>query len=422
MQCFNWHCPKWTFVKFIFVACAALVYFIAPSQVSEFKSSSWTKVADFGGGKRDDGCAFSINGFGYYGLGIDDNYQLRSDWWRYNPASDEWKEIESIPGDPRQYATIIQTDSNIFLVGGIGEGVYFNEVFKFLPKSEQWIRIADAPFAARAAAFSFAIGNKAYFGTGRNDSLRFNDFWSFDTRTERWLQLEDLPFGPRDEMTAFDALNHGYLLAGRDSATNFSDVWKFDPVGEVWTQMPNFDHEMRTYSATVGVGTGVILCGGMTATNDLNNPQSLSNTALYFDANSKTWIKLKDFPVRLRGLDGFRINNSVYFCNGLTHGFSRLNTVYRLDFTIDPALPICLIYPIPARDNLIVYLLQNLDQPAEEYTLQIYDVFGRTWMHRKFQMRESSIEFPLDELANGNYWVRLANDQFDITRHIVITK
>jgi len=98
-------------------------------------NDSWTKKSDYPGNSTVDCVFFSLNNYGYAGMG----YQREQDLWRYNFETDTWSEVESFWGN------------------------------------------------GRIAPVSLAINNEGYMGLGyttnAQGSVDFNDFWKFEDAT-----------------------------------------------------------------------------------------------------------------------------------------------------------------------------------------------------------------------------------------------
>lgn len=382
---------------------------------AQFNFSGWD-VGTFDGGRRDDGSAFSLQGTGYFGCGIDQYYQLRNDWWMLDTVEGTWVRTSDLPGRPRQYATVLTTSDHAYLIAGITDSAgYSNEVFRFDPLGQQWAQLPDAPFSPRAAGAGFRIGEYIFFGTGRNDSTQFNDFWRYDPYYQRWEMLDSLPFAGRDEMVGFSALGYGYLLLGRDSLHMHHDVWRYDPQTGEWIEQAAFPGAARSYATAVSEPGGAVVAGGTTESD------SLLSEAYHFSATTGKWTRLDDLPVsRVRGMEGFRLANRIYLCGGLSVAFTRIDQVQQLSFSFEEIQPIVKVWPVPARDQLRAYI--EVDHYFSGATLEVFNIRGEQLFETLFSSDQLFFEIPLLEFQDGIYYMKMIVGEESYLRTFVVMK
>jgi hypothetical protein len=145
--------------------------------------NTWTRKSDFQGLKRQDAASFSINGKGYLGSGLSGLNNPTRDFWKYDPVTDVWSAIQSLP---EENATLV--GFNIGAKGYLGGGTgsfpysYTNHFLEYNPDTDTWTQAKPLNNAIpRYAGIGFSIGNVGYFGTGFNEGNFFSDFWAFDS-------------------------------------------------------------------------------------------------------------------------------------------------------------------------------------------------------------------------------------------------
>lgn len=398
MQSHRLFCVGWTLMSKNLL----FLFLCLPSwSLAQLEHQGWSETQTFPGGARDDGSAFSIQGKGYFGCGIDQYYQLRNDWWVYDATAKSWTQTADLPGRPRQYATVLATGDFAYLIAGITDSSgYSSEVFRFDPVNESWTQLPDAPFSARAAGAGFRIGDDLYFGTGRNDTTQFSDFWRYDTYYEQWKQLDSLPFIGRDEISGFSADGYGYLMLGRDSLAAHNDLWRFDPSRNEWSLQNDYPGEARSYAAVVEEPGGAVVAGGMSADG------ALLSESYYYEAKTGQWQKLDDLPVQpVRGMEGFRLSNEVYFCGGLALNFTRLDRVQVLSLSEEELDVRIQVWPVPAREHLRAHLEWEIQIGTG--TLDVFDIQGRQLFHMELEPDRFDFDIPVIALQNGIYYMRL---------------
>ncbi|HLA57353.1 MAG TPA: kelch repeat-containing protein [Puia sp.] len=204
--------------------------------------NTWTKRAYFPGSLKQGMTAFSINNFGYVGLG-GDGIGRSNKIWQYDPVADSWAPKSDFPGTG-------STNSASFVVGSyayVGTGMNgFNtitgstEFYRYDPSTDTWTKKADFPGVGRNSAAGFAIGDYGYLGTGYNLSgFYLSDFWQYNPSTDIWAQKNDFGGGVRGEASGFAGDNQGYLGFGSGAAHQagamagynsiYIDLWEYQP-------------------------------------------------------------------------------------------------------------------------------------------------------------------------------------------------
>lgn len=268
-----------------------LVCLILPVMV---QGQVWQNRAPFPGGARDDGSAAFLHPFAYYGLGMDAGFQVRRDWYSFDPVNNQWNADQPFPGRARQYATTLVWKGKIWLLGGItGSGEPLNEVWTF--DGMQWDSLTPFPPPGRAGALALASGNQLLIMGGLGPDSVLSSVITFAHDVNQWQNQGYFPGGPRSlgaafalDTTAwlglgsdavgqakndwwkvtlhplsftpaapapFSPLQHpaqaqtpwaGYILGGLDGDGHYSKAcWRFDPYSAAWSAQPNLWAEGR---------------------------------------------------------------------------------------------------------------------------------------------------------------------------------
>jgi N-acetylneuraminic acid mutarotase len=78
-------------------------------------TNTWTQMADHPGPGRTNGSAFALNGLGYAGYGADGTTRY-GDFYSYDPVTDDWTAVVSIPGAPSYYDAAVSTENAAYCV------------------------------------------------------------------------------------------------------------------------------------------------------------------------------------------------------------------------------------------------------------------------------------------------------------------
>jgi N-acetylneuraminic acid mutarotase len=73
-------------------------------------TNTWTQKADHPGPGRTNATAFALNGLGYAGYGAD-GIDRFGDFYAYDPDTDDWTAVASIPGAPAYYDASVATEN-----------------------------------------------------------------------------------------------------------------------------------------------------------------------------------------------------------------------------------------------------------------------------------------------------------------------
>ncbi|MDB5119028.1 MAG: type sorting protein [Sphingobacteriales bacterium] len=152
------------------------------------ETNKWSRIADFGGGKRSFGVGFSIGNDGFVGFGSSNAPQINphKDLWEYSEALNTWIRKADLPGTPREFLVAFGLNQKGYIgTGGTGEysgpPSHLSDFWEYDPSTNIWTRKADFPGGNRQHSSGFAVNGKAYLGLGMPDAFAplKNDFWEY---------------------------------------------------------------------------------------------------------------------------------------------------------------------------------------------------------------------------------------------------
>ena len=292
--------------------------------------ADWNQLSDMSPGGVDGRVAFEINGKGYVGTGYDGaNFNLRKDFWEYDPSGDIWTQKADFAGSERLYASGFAISGRGYL--GTGTGTAGSDFYTYDPIANQWNAIADFGGGPRAGAVGFSIGDKGYIGLGSQSGMHFNDLWEYDPLTDSWTQKTDLPGAARFSSFSFVIAGKAYVGCGRgEQDTSFNDVYAYDPEdlsagsGGSWTRVADFEGGDRDFAGTFVISEmGYVAAGFSTTT-------SSDRTDLWkYNPVSNQWLQKEDFTGDARITpDAFGLNGKGY----LGGGFNASTYTFYSDF------------------------------------------------------------------------------------------
>lgn len=119
--------------------------------------------------------SFTLNNKGYVGTGNGPVPQSAyNDMWQYNATTDTWTKKADFPGGKRSYATAVATLS--FAYAGTGEfrelgspdAYYAKDFWRYDPANDSWLKRADFEGYKRRSAIAFYSNGYPYLGLGYN--------------------------------------------------------------------------------------------------------------------------------------------------------------------------------------------------------------------------------------------------------------
>src|SRR5580693_4115375 len=156
------------------------------TNTSAFSQGTWLQMASMPDTGRGYDIGFSIDSFGYAGLGYNlDSTKGYHDLWQYNPRTNSWTQKANFPGKARVLPATFVIGHKAFVVTGTNDpwnDTCYNECWEYDASADLWTRKTNFHGVSRAASVGFAIGGKGYIGTGMDSNYNVhNDFWRYDT-------------------------------------------------------------------------------------------------------------------------------------------------------------------------------------------------------------------------------------------------
>ena len=248
-------------------------------------------IGNFPGTPRREAVAFSINGKGYIGTGVDEDGDRLNDFWEYDPSkdvADRWTEVTSqFPGTVRQSAVAFAFDTDadgindVAYVGtgyGYLDGEDYNSLKDFYKfENGAWDNSYISSYSGNKTyqATTFIIGTKAYLVSGISN---LDNVWEFDGLTATWTQKDDIDDDhhaenvQRSKAVAFVIDGRGYITTGSGSDTR--EIWEYDPEDDDWVEQNDLETEVPSRIDGIGFnidGKGFIATGtyGSTGLSDM---------------------------------------------------------------------------------------------------------------------------------------------------------
>ncbi len=231
---------------------------------------------------RNAATGFAVGEKGYIVGGYDkDANDYLADCWEYDPATGNWKQMDSFGGGARMYALAFGIGDYGYVGTGYNDN-YLKDFYKFDPSANagsQWTIINGFGGQKRQGGMAFVIDDVAYICGGENNNADVYDFWSFDpSQSNPWKQLRDIKNSSDDDYDddytsivrcygcAFVIDGKGYIALGQTSGQSLrSNYWIYDPATDLWDgeDLTSFEGSSRVKAVCFSTGErGIIATGG----------------------------------------------------------------------------------------------------------------------------------------------------------------
>jgi len=198
------------------------------------ETEEWTQLSDCPCAARYHPAFIQLDDKIYVGMG--NNSANLKDWWAYDIPTDTWTQKDDLPGPSRHHPFYFGVDNIAYVGFGHGNSVggnlsIYNDFYKFDPATEEWTRLNDFPGEARVAGTQFDYNGKGYILSGDGDDHSFmeeGEFWEYEPQTDEWIQLTSHPGSSRWAPGNFVIDNHVYFMCGLSDIQLESDMMRFE--------------------------------------------------------------------------------------------------------------------------------------------------------------------------------------------------
>jgi N-acetylneuraminic acid mutarotase len=241
-------------------------------------ASAWTAGADESFARWEAG-TFSYNGLMYvFGGFIDRSLDATAECDVYNPATNTWSYVTTIPSGPLTHSAVTLVGDTVYLAGGnIGAfgntkaGVATSAVLTYDLTTGIWGSVASLPTAVTSGGMVCINNQLIYFG-GINaaSTADLDNTWSLDLTNPNatWVAQANMP----------DARNHigyceidgiAYAVGGEhlynQVGGNDASVDAYNPLTNTWTAVASLPMPWSgIHGTTIVVNNKIVIVGGQT--------------------------------------------------------------------------------------------------------------------------------------------------------------
>ena len=231
----------------------------------------------------------------------------------YDPATDVWTKKAPMPR-PLHHVGIATVGQDLYVLGGFTSSLLniwkpSAQGFRYNPTTNVWAEIPSMP-TPRGALAAIEYGGKLYAIGGFDGSANSPAVEVFDPSSNSWSQRTPLPT-PRDHHTAAVSRSRIFVIGGRlnrDPSENLSIVEAYDPIINLWTKVTPMP------TARSGIASGVI--NGLIYVVGGESPRGTFRETEVYNPDTDRWAGLAPMPTKRHGLGGAVLNGRLYTLSG----------------------------------------------------------------------------------------------------------
>lgn len=196
------------------------------------EENSWVEIASYGGAPRNEGSSFVIGGKAYVGLGYSasSSSQMFSDFWSYDPQTDDWTRIADFPYTASEAVAVSANGKGYIITSNNPTGNFW----EYDPTLNSWRALEDLPLNDyyESPAAGFVINDKLFVYT--RESHARNNFWEYEFGTNQWVK--------KTSPNVYDSY-HGFSINGLGYITSPWVVNRYNPTTDSWQTLNYGDYK-----------------------------------------------------------------------------------------------------------------------------------------------------------------------------------
>ncbi|TRX48286.1 hypothetical protein FNH22_29370 [Fulvivirga sp. M361] len=192
-----------------------------------------------------------------------------TDFWEYDPVTNNWTQKKDYPNSSLLFPVILTLGSDVYLCTGF-QNFISREVWRYSITNDDWMQMNDFGGVKRGAAVGFVIDDVGYAGQGYDfdTNTRLNDFWSYNQSSDSWDQVgAPVPSANMEGGIGFSLNGNGYIGLGRNGNTGIKDFWKYNPSQDNWDLLTEFVGSATLAAQVFVVGKRAYIINGSSFNN-----------------------------------------------------------------------------------------------------------------------------------------------------------
>lgn len=290
-------------------------------------TGNWQPLSPVIDGPVQETATVAIDGKVYVVGGFDQNLQVLSDLRVYDIATDTWSKAAPLPR-PMHHANAAAYGGKLYVLGGLDSLSFtaFGDSFVYDPSTDAWMAIESIPAGTeRGSAFVGVVGRRIHIAGGLRGGVAVSDHSAYDTLAKTWSgPLPPLPT-PRDHGAGAGVGTEFLAIGGRSGTiTGLSGrVDRYDTETATWS--PGAEMLTARGGTAAGViGTSVVVVGGEGNNND---PDGVFAEVEIYRTDIDSWRSVGPMLSPRHGMSAASWDGKLYVPGGADQqGFGAVDT------------------------------------------------------------------------------------------------
>lgn len=286
---------------------------------------------------RASACACTLGDKAYIFGGRDSAGNYLKDVWEYNSKTDSWTSVSIMPGLGRVNPTAVVVDGLIYVgMGFVGGSPYdadnfYTDWWRFDPTTNQWKMLSDHISQNTNAATTYYENDTIYVIYG-GWGMATRELYTYTISSDKWKKI---PYSTNRPTKVFKGVgttcqHRHFFGTGFTNTDNISSWYEVHLSQAEFTQKTPIPGKGRSMAAVTATNDYIYLFGGRYFAGDLTGGE-VFDTYMRYLPNKDVWEWCGQMPQRAENLIAFTIQGHAYFGLGEDENGKLINKLYRIE-------------------------------------------------------------------------------------------
>lgn len=277
--------------------------------------------------------AFSDDSCGYvFGGRTHTRKGYQNDLWQYSAAHDTWTQLPTPPLEARAKG-IAERIGNFAYIGlgyagnsHLDENEFKRDFWRYDIANGEWKQLPDFPTNATSTAVSWTIGNTIYVSAGYFNHIN-GETYAYDIDKDAWRRIADCPV----VALCPTAVNDGERwFVGMGDQLGGSQMAEFFPETETWSEATTVSKKMRVFTLGIRSDKEMWVIGGRTVGGTLTTGYVHDEISIWLPDHNQLVTRGR-LPNGMEQLIGFTIGNQTYVGLGNDMNEEPMDKMWRIE-------------------------------------------------------------------------------------------
>src|SRR6185312_3506546 len=231
----------------------------------------------------------------------------------YNPGTNTWTPVASLPVTKNGLAAATDLSGNIYAIAGNNGTGTTNTVFKYTPGTNSWTSVAPLPFTSYRLAATTSLNGTIYAMGGNNGGTYLNNVAKYNPGTNTWTSVASLPTATEGLRAITDFAGNIYAIGGYTAGGSLNTVEKYNPGTNTWTSVASMSTARAMPVVTIDSSGNIYAMGGQ----DVSGGGPIYSTVEKYNVTTNTWTSVASMPTgRSAGAGATDSSGNIYAMGG----------------------------------------------------------------------------------------------------------